>query len=486
MSLKKILIAVIASVLLTSLVPAQSSDVTFDSSVVSSEKSWSDAKHPFVALGGAMGFNLILATWNRYMIGSGWAKTGPDEWFHFWERDMSWDRDWYWTNYFLHPYQGSMYYMSARGSNLNQLESMGITVLGSAFWEWFCETNEPSKNDMIYTTIGSFCVGEMFFRLSQESNEVSRLLGIALNPQRMWTEYVCGVKQKNTHSNIHSLSLGLSAGNVIAGTELKDVDNELYEQQETYPAFGMFELNVDYNDPYTHDSNDPYSQFSLYVQGGLGKGSGTAGLCAYEDVDEKLFYDIRIFSDAMLFARTFNAGENKDTSAGLTMIYDFEWHSYYMLSSLAPGVAIKQRINGDESVTEWQAQLGGIILGTTDYYYYHRRMGVPEGTIRSYSNNTGAEALLKFKYKKENGSCFDLNFRGYAMYDFYGQIQTGNESTGWEYVGLVTAGFEVPVSKKVNLGLKDELYGKYAFYRKVPDVKQLVNTAKVYAKIDLK
>ena len=117
---------------------------------------WSQQKHPWIGIGGALGFNLLLASWNRWAIGSAWAKTGPDEWLHFYERRLTWDRDWYWTNYVLHPYQGSMYYMSARGANLNRLEAFGVNVLGSSIWEFFCEKNAPSINDMVYTTIGSF------------------------------------------------------------------------------------------------------------------------------------------------------------------------------------------------------------------------------------------------------------------------------------------------------------------------------------------
>ena len=84
------------------------------------------------------------------------------------------------------------------------------------------------------------------------------------------------------------------------------------------------------------------------------------------------------------------------------------------------------------------------------------------------------------------GTAVGVNFRGYAMYDFYDQIQTENESTGWEYVGILTANFELPVSKNVSLGAVEEVYGKAALYKKVPDVYQIVNTAKVYAKLKLK
>lgn len=447
--------------------------------------SWSEKKHPFVALSGALGVNVLISTWNRYMIGSDWAKVGWDEWNHFWERKLTWDRDWYWTNFFLHPYQGSLYYMAARGSNLNKLESLAVTFLGSYTWEYLCESNAPSKNDMVFTTIGSFCVGEMFFRLSAEADEISKFLSYAINPQRIWTQSVWKIKQKRGGNNIHSLSLGFDIGNIVANTKVNNMDSSLYPEREIYPVFSMFEFNVVYNDPFTHDSNSPYSQFDLYVHGGIGKGSGKAGYCAYENIDEKLFYDIRIFSDGMLFARNLNLLENTESSLGAVMIYDFEWHSYYMLSSLAPGFAFKQRVNLPDAKLEWQAMLAGILLGNTDYYYFHRKLTPVFDVSCNYNNTIGGETILKFHYKKENGFDAGLDFRGYAMYDFYDQLQDGAD-TGFEFIGLLTASVQIPLSKTVRIGLKDELYGKVTSYKKIDDVKQLVNTGRFFCKFELK
>mgnify|MGYP004462069623 FL=1 len=489
---------------MASLLPAQNAEnavydgeIVFSASALSDEETsffggwtgeWNERKHPFVALTGALGFNVLLATWNRYMIGSNWAKTGWDEWNHFWEREMSWDRDWYWTNFFLHPYQGSMYYMASRGSNLNQLESFLITALGSYIWEYLCETNAPSKNDMVFTSVGSFAVGEMFYRLSIEAEEINSLLKIAINPQRLWTEYLWGIKPKRTGGHIHSLSLGVDIGNVNAGVHLKDKKYE-YPEHETFPLFGMVEFKVEYNDPYRHDSNRPYDQFTLEVQGGIGKGSGKGSYCAYEDVDEKLFYDIRILSDGMFFARELDLGQNVDTSVGAVMLYDFDWQSLYVFSSLAPGFAFKQRFNGEDRAFEWQAMLAGILLGNTDFYYYQRKViPEPDGVSCGYNDTVGFESVLKLKYATENGFACGLDFRGYAMYDFKNQLQSFC-STGWEFFGLLSASVEVPVSKKVRIGVRDELFGKFTRYNDTDtagDLRYIVNTARVFAKLQLK
>lgn len=445
---------------------------------------WNERKHPFVALSGAFGFNLLLATWNRYMIGSAWAKTGWEQWNHFWERGLAWDRDWYWTNFVLHPYQGSMYYMASRGANLNQLESLAVTFLGSYMWEYLCETNAPSKNDMVYTTIGSFAVGEMLYRLSAEAEEINSLLKIAVNPQSLWTEYIWRIKSKKATGNIYSLSLGIDVGNVVAGTHVSNMDSSLYPQHEVFPVFGGFEFHVDYNDPYRHDSNIPYRQFTLEIEGKMGKGSGEGAYCAYPDLDEKLFYNVRIFSDGMLIARNLPSKGATDTSLGAVMMYDFDWQSFYMFSTLAPGFAFKQRFNRDESSLEWQAMAGVVLLGSTDYYYTHRKV-ISDFDGACYSHTMGAETVLKLRYKTEKGFAAGLGFRGYAMYDFKDQMPLYT-STGWEYFGILSADLEVPLSKKVRVGLKDEVLGKITDYNDVPNIRYIVNTAKAFAKLQLK
>lgn len=477
----------------------QNQEVTFDTSKTT-ESGWlhenDGEKHYFTAIGFVAFWNILLSSYNRFVLQSDWAKVGWNEWDHFWERKLEWDRDWYWTNFVLHPYQGNLYYTASRASNLNQLESFVLTVLGSASWEYLCETNSPSKNDMVYTTVGAYCVGEMLYRLSLNADEISSILGYAIAPTRLWTQTFTRQKPLGGTRNIHELSLKFSMGNTIGRTNLKGYKGD-YEEQEVYPIFMSPELYIAYNDPYGHDSNEPYSQFEFLFKGAVGKGSGTGANCSFKELDEKLFYNIRILSNGMMFSRAPNFGENIDTTIGMVMEYDFDWHSYYLLSSLAPGVAIKQRITRDnDSKIEWQAHLAAIILGTSDFYYYRRDFNPyiveqRNGVFAPYNYNIGGQTVLKFKYQTEKGSSVDFGFRGYAMYDFYNQLQyfsNGERGTqvGWDFVGITNLSAELAVTNKVHIGISDEVYAKYATYENINDVSQFVNTISVFAKIQAK
>ncbi len=468
-----------------------------DAATSSSSSGWlhenDGKKHWLTAVGGMLFFNLGLSSYNRWGLGSAWAQTGMDEWDHCWEREMKYDRDWYWTNFVLHPYQGSLYYMSARGSNLNFLESFAVTLLGSSMWEYMCETNAPSTNDMVYTSVGSFAVGEMLYRLSLEADEVSSLLGFAINPMRLWTQGWLRQKPLGTTGNIHELSVKFGVGTARTHTKIIDepMFDGVYEPNEIYPVFGSAMICVVYNDPYGHDSNSPYSQFEFDFGGSAGKGSGYGSKCAYEDFDENVMYDIKIDSNGMLFSRAPHFSDSTDTTIGLAMEYNFDWHQFYELSSLGAALAIKQRVRLDSSNIEWQLHAGWNGLGTTDYYYYHRKIGVitgDEGVSRNYNMTTGPMALVKVRWITDGGSSFKLGFRGYAMRDFYNQLQDDMpySSVGWELIGVADASLELAVSKKVRIGVYDEFYGKRAFYEKTADLFQFINSSGLYARLQLK
>lgn len=467
-------------------------EVTFAAEKDSQEDSQNDGKkHWFSAFGGVLFFNVGLATYNRYAIGADWAQTGPSEWSHFWERRLAWDDDWYWTNFVLHPYQGSLYYMSARNSNLNVFESALVTMFGSAFWEYLCETNAPSKNDMVYTTVGAFAVGEMLYRLSMAVDGKTRIGAYALDPIRLFNEFVTKQKPMDPKGIIKEFTLKVSAGTAESYSNILYPDETLtlkdYNNTERYPVFGSAEMFVVYNDPYTNDSNTPYNQFELRVQGSAGKGSGTGAPCNYATLDKNMMYNIEIESDGMLWSRSPSFGETVDTSLGFIMEYDFDWHSYYLLSSLAPGLAFKQRFNFENSRLEYQLHGAWIALGTADYYYLRRSLLAtwPDGLIRPYSYTTGAESVFKIKYATKKGSSIGFDFHGYAMYDFYNQVKEGT-STGWEYIGKGTLSAELAVSDKVRIGLSDRVYAKRTFYRIAPDVFQILNTAQAYVKWAIK
>lgn len=435
-------------------------------------------KHYLTAFTGAVFTSATIFSWNRFMLGSGWTRVTPDYAAHFYEHAQSWDKDWYWTNFVLHPYQGSLSYMAGRSANLNRIESLALATLFDFGWEYFCETNSPSKNDLVYSALGAFPVGEMLYRLSLEAEQCASLFGYVFNPERIWTEFWTKQKPRGTVGNIHELALSFDVGTSYARTEF---GYGLKNQYELFPVYASPKIAIVYNDPYGHDSNTPYSQFNMDISFALGPGSGTA----MNTLDEKLFHDIRIISDGMLIARAPSFGE-KASTVGLVLEYDFIWNNVIQLSSLAPGLAFKQRTPLKNSDIEWQLHGAWIALGTTEYdYLYRGAQPTPDSLFREYSYTTGAELVARWKWKTLSGHALGLDLHGYAMYDFADQKQHFAD-TGWEFIGLVTASYELPLSRVVRLGVQDQLYAKRTRFNELEDIFLLANYASAFAKFQLK
>ncbi|PZR15006.1 MAG: hypothetical protein DI536_09520 [Archangium gephyra] len=76
------------------------------------------------------------------------------------------DKDHIITNQFGHTYHGAMFFTSARSSGLNFWWSALFPVTSSLFWEIALESEAPSFNDQITTSIAGVLVGEALHRLS--------------------------------------------------------------------------------------------------------------------------------------------------------------------------------------------------------------------------------------------------------------------------------------------------------------------------------
>jgi hypothetical protein len=101
------------------------------------------------------------------------------------------------TNYISHPAAGSLYFHVARSNHLSFVESFGLTILGSSFWEYFGEIRERvSVNDMVVTPVAGAAIGESTMQLSgffdrgpaQTSNKVLAFPFAPLKSINYWAD----------------------------------------------------------------------------------------------------------------------------------------------------------------------------------------------------------------------------------------------------------------------------------------------------------
>lgn len=80
---------------------------------------------------------------------------------------FAYDNDKFTTNQLGHSFGGSFYYNAARSNGFTFYESALFTFAGSALWEIAAETQGPSLNDLVNTTLGGMVTGEASHRLAQ-------------------------------------------------------------------------------------------------------------------------------------------------------------------------------------------------------------------------------------------------------------------------------------------------------------------------------
>jgi len=92
------------------------------------------------------------------------ARVTPISWWHNLQRGWVWDLDRFLVNQIGHPFQGSQYFSAGRANGLGFFESAALAAFGSGTWEYFGETNHPSLNDFINTSLGGVALGEVLHR----------------------------------------------------------------------------------------------------------------------------------------------------------------------------------------------------------------------------------------------------------------------------------------------------------------------------------
>ncbi|MCY1022924.1 DUF3943 domain-containing protein [Pyxidicoccus sp. MSG2] len=130
------------------------------------EESTAPEPHPWLALGEVTAINLVVWTYDRTLGQKVWARVSLQTWKDNLRTGFVWDGDGFSTNQFAHPYHGSLYYTAARDNGLSFVSAIPFTLLGSVQWELFAETEPPSINDVINTTMGGVAMGEALYRLS--------------------------------------------------------------------------------------------------------------------------------------------------------------------------------------------------------------------------------------------------------------------------------------------------------------------------------
>ncbi|MCD7972837.1 MAG: DUF3943 domain-containing protein [Candidatus Azobacteroides sp.] len=219
---------------------------------------------------GAITFGLNIGLWahDRYIQKGDFSYISWHTIKENFKHGFIWDNDYMGTNMFLHPYNGSLYFIARRANGLNYWESGGLALAGSAMWELFMECEYPSTNDIIATPIGGMAIGEFLFRssdliLDDRKTGFTRFglefASFIVAPTRGITRILNGEAwRKRPHSGKYFPTPDLKI-EVSAGLRVLELKKPILDTG----VGGVANIQVEYGDRFEGDSHTPYDYITF-------------------------------------------------------------------------------------------------------------------------------------------------------------------------------------------------------------------------------
>ena len=378
-------------------------------------------KHPWWALAQVTGVNAFVHCFDRFALNADFAQTTLNSWRDNFENGFVWDNDVFSTNLFMHPYHGNLYFNSARSQGLTFWESAPFAAIGSLQWEFLGEREPPAINDLIATTMGGICIGEITNRISRVLLDDSkqgwprfwRELGAAVfNPmgalKRMATGDAWTVR--HNHYRYHDYNRNPVEIAISAGDRYLADDARLFKgEHNPYIDFAM-----QYGDPINEDEhNAPYDYFETEL---------VAGLSGNQPILNQVHLMGRLWSTPMI------EGKNVKAEFGIYQHFDYfdskpvkdgSDLTPYRISEAAafgPGAIIEMPQVGVLDKLEQRIFLNGILLGGTKSDYYNI-------IDRDYNMGSGFSVKTKTHMELRHFGRFILNAHYYRIYTWKGYDQ---------------------------------------------------------------
>lgn len=407
-----------------------------------------------LGLGEAVGSNILLWSFNRWVTRADYAMIDGASIQQNLESQWVWDQDSFAVNHLGHPYQGSVYYSAARSSGNSFTESFAITALSSLQWELFMETETPSWNDLLVTSITGSALGEMLYRLSYQVRSSSDEMGAGrtaaaflLSPGSSLNSALLGSipGERRRLRGYMGFSLGYGGGTISLLSPKREFG-------ESRGLSSNYLFGLEYGDPADGFS----SAFDLFaLNGSIGVNFGG-----------ELF--VSFFSEGMIDGRLFPLPNSSSYSLfGAYLHYDVIYNKLINLSSNGIGIGWEERKELGESWNFRGGVRGNLVfLGASDIFYLKYKdlyEAPPEDERRNYSLSSGLNMKLSLSLYKEDIS-IDCRYSFYALDIIKGSVPEGG-SAGTELVGACQISLRKLINRQWYIGGDLRFFHKESLYQ---------------------
>ncbi|MBK9255038.1 MAG: DUF3943 domain-containing protein [Saprospiraceae bacterium] len=394
------------------------------------------------------GLNVLINRYDVHIKKAEWAVVTPSSWWVNIKRGFMTDGDAFPTNWFGHPYHGSLFYNSSRLSGFGYLESIPYVIGGSLMWEYFGETEPPSEIDLFTTSLGGAYLGEVLYRLSDLSwnhrsagrnTALRNIAGGVLNPMAGLNRLLFGYGIPYSESSETSLQ-----GDIFVGFN--------YPFRKTFTDFrntgSILEMNLTYGNLLDRYQNS-FGPFEYFTVDSWFNFPHTAN-----------FYDsyFNFSSDAVIIGRKLVNQRQRTEIVSISQHYDFVHNDLFKIGSVVvTGDWWRFRTIGKfRYMTSFKA--GVVLFGSGNSEMVKPvNPEIFENFYRDYIYGQGfmIETEAMFAYAGLGKVVADVNF-----FRIFSRIQP----KGWENLQLLRARYLYPFYSGLSLGLGYDYYHRNSFY----------------------
>ena len=435
-------------------------------------------KHPWKAALGAFGINVLVNGFDRFVMNEDFAKINLHTIHQNFKTGFVWDNDQFSTNLFAHPYHGGLYFNSARSNGLSFWESAPYSFCGSLMWELACETEPPAINDLMATTIGGICIGEVTHRVSNlvfddSSQGFRRFLrefaGTLICPIKGFNRLITGQawRVRADHNKYHDYSRFPINFMVTLGDRYLSDEGGLFRgEQNPYLNFSLL-----YGDVFDTSNNAPYDYFTANVTFGL---SGNQPLISSVHLLGKLwsanFYEGKQMTAAFGVFQHFNYYDSEAVKDGTQRVP----YRISEAASIGPGLIYRFPAVGNVGSIEQRVFLDGILLGGSLSDYYHI-------IDRDYNMGSGYSAKVETLLDFPRFGRFSVLADYYRIYTWKGYETKDLTTTNPLYLNaqgdlsnaqllVINPRLQVYLKKGVSLDLQAAYYMRETHYKHYSNV----------------
>lgn len=420
------------------------------------------------AIGCSLLSNAIVFSFNRFVTRADYAMIDMTSIRRNLSRSWVWDQDEFLVNQIGHPYQGASYYTAGRAHGLGVVGSSLLTLLNSTIWELFLETELPSRNDLIATTIGGVALGEMLHRLAYRIAPSNIPITFLISPQDGFGVAVSPKKFKREELQHVPFKGSILAAIGAITTDFKD-PTDLTTQEVARSITANIMADLTYGDIFGASTIEPFSQFEANVQASLAR-------------DYNAF---KFESDGIIVGKSLFGSASRFATIGASLHYDFIYNNLINFSANSVGLSYKhKRFFTPHYFWTAKLHLNWVLLGANTYPHVRRAdimEGDDSGRKRDYDLGTGEGVNMSVATTTPHWGTFGIGYAGYGIHTIPPSV-SDYRLEGYTLIGIGHFLYEHPIGQTISAGIRMNFYHKKGFYKSDVHADEMIYALSLFIK----